>query len=93
MDSFGSFAAILPESVIAAILPETNLHAKSIIAAILWQYCQNMLQQYCCNIPPKALYFGKGNLVNYILIYMTKLKKNILIKTNENLKYLNDVSG
>ena len=33
------------------------------------------------------------NLVNHILIYMTKLKKKILIKNNENLKYLNDVSG
>ena len=45
MDSSGSTAAILPERVIAAILPETNLHAKSSIAAILRQYCQNMLQQ------------------------------------------------
>ena len=39
----------------------------------------------------KALLFLM-NLLNYILIYMRKLKKKILIKNNENLKYLNDVS-
>ena len=60
MDSFGSTAAILPERVIAAILPETNLHVKSSIVAILRQYCQTMLQQYCRNRLPEALYFGKG---------------------------------
>ena len=60
MDSFGSIAAILPERAIAAILPETNLHVKSSIAAILRQYCQTMLQQYCCNRLSEALYFGKG---------------------------------
>ena len=38
MDSFGSIAAILPERVIATILPETNLHVKSSIAAILPDY-------------------------------------------------------
>ena len=37
--------AVLPERVIAAILPETNLHVKSSIAAILGQYCQTILQQ------------------------------------------------
>ena len=51
--------AVLPERVIATILPETNLHVKSSIAAILRQYCQTMLQQYCCNRLPEALYFGK----------------------------------
>ena len=35
MDSFGSIAAVLLERVIAAILPETNLHMKSSIAAVL----------------------------------------------------------
>ena len=38
MDSFGSIAAILSEKVIAAILPETNLHVKSSIAAVLPDY-------------------------------------------------------
>ena len=56
VDSFGSIAAILPERVIAAILPETNLHVKS----VLQQYCQTMLQRYCCSRLPEALYFGKG---------------------------------
>ena len=56
VDSFGSIAAILPERVIVAILPETNLHAKSSIAAILRQYCQTV-QQYCCNIA--AIYCQK----------------------------------
>ena len=60
MDSFGSIVAILPERVIAAILPETNLHVKFSIAAILRQYYQTMLQQYCCNRLPEVLYFGKG---------------------------------
>ena len=41
----------------------------------------------------KATMFFLMNLANYILIYMTKLKKKILIKSNDNLKYLNDVSG
>ena len=62
---FCSIAAMLPERVIAAILPETNLHAKSSIAAILRQYCQNMLQRYCGNIA--AIYCQKP----YILVRVT----------------------
>ena len=57
VDSFGSIPAIMPERVIAAILPETNLHAKSSIAAILRQYCQTMLQQHCVTIA--AIYCQK----------------------------------
>ena len=59
VDSFGSIAAIMPEkvTVIAAILPETNLHAKSSITTILRQYCQNMLQQHCGTVA--AIYFQK----------------------------------
>ena len=53
---------------IAAILQETNLHAKSSIAATLRQYCQKLLlqyiaallPQYCSNILPEGLYFDKG---------------------------------
>ena len=67
VDSFGSIAAILPERVIAAILPDTNLHVKSSIAAILWQYCQTMLQQYCCNRLPEACILVRENLV--VLLY------------------------
>ena len=62
VDSFGCIATILPERVIAAILSETNLHVKSSIAAILWQYCQTMLQQYCCNRLQGALYMYFGTL-------------------------------
>ena len=58
---FCSIAAMLPGRVIAAILPETNLHAKSSIAAVLPEYVAAILRQYCCNILPEALYFGKGN--------------------------------
>ena len=45
VDNFGSIAAILPERVIAAILPETNLHVKSSIAAILPDYVAAILLQ------------------------------------------------
>ena len=49
MDSFGSIAAILPERVIAAILPETNLHGEiqycSNIAAVLPDYVAAILLQ------------------------------------------------
>ena len=66
----GNIAAILPKLdlwIVLAVLPQYcqkdffNLHAKSSIAAILLQYCQKMLQQYCCTILPEALYFGNGN--------------------------------
>ena len=43
MDSFGSIAAILPERDIVAILPKTNLHVKSSIAAVLPDYVAAIL--------------------------------------------------
>ena len=43
MDRFGR----LPERVIAAILPETNLHVKSSIAAILPDCCSNIAAISC----------------------------------------------
>ena len=46
VDSFGSIAAILPERVIAAILPETNLHVKS----VLQQYCGSIARLCCSDI-------------------------------------------
>ena len=48
--------AVLPERVIAAKLPETNLHAKSSIAAILQQYCQKLI---CMRNPLLLQYCGK----------------------------------
>ena len=65
--------------------------------------CHDMLRSECqllLNI--NFVIFGKGckraitffiNLENYILIYMTKLKKKKIDKINENLKYLNDVGN
>ena len=53
LDSINAFICISVHTVsgniarIAAILPETNLHAKSSIAATLQQYCQKLLLQYC----------------------------------------------
>ena len=58
-------------AAIAAILQETNLHAKSSIATTLRQYCPNiarncccniaaLLPQYCSNILPEGLFFDKG---------------------------------
>ena len=64
-----------------AILPETNLHVKSTIAAILRQYCQTMLQQYCCNKLPEALYFGKGKPFCFTTVYIIKSLAGELKKT------------
>ena len=69
---------------IAAILPETNLHAKSSIAATLQQYCCNIarncccniaviLSQYCGNVLPEGLYFDKGNLSSWFLVMVERL--------------------
>ena len=44
--SFGSISTTLPVRVIAAILPESNLHAKSSIVAVLPDYVAATLWQY-----------------------------------------------
>ena len=55
LDGFGSIEAILPERIIPAILQELIC----IRNPVLPQYCQNVLLQYCCNILPEAMYFGR----------------------------------
>ena len=67
VDSFGSIAAILPERVIAAILPEANLHAKSSIARIC---CSNIAAIYC----QKSCILVRGFKITSHLA--TKLKMN-----------------
>ena len=53
LDSINAYICISVHTVsgniarIAAMLQETNLHAKSSIAATLQQYCQKQLRQYC----------------------------------------------
>ena len=64
LDSINAYICIRVHTVsgincnVAAILPETNLHAKSSIATTLQQYCQKLLLQYFRNIA--AIYCQKA---------------------------------
>ena len=59
VDSFGSIVAILPQYCQKGLLRQYCQKLICMGNPVLPQ-CQTMLQQFCCNILPEALYFGKG---------------------------------
>ena len=87
-DELGSINAYICISVhtvsgniagIAAILPETNLHAESSIAATLQQYCRNIARNCCCNIAailPETNLHVKSSIAATLQQYCHNIARN-----------------